>query len=708
MADLIVEFRSEEIPARMQRRAREDLAALFQDVFSRLGLKISAEHTFVTPKRLTYAAEGVPLATPDCVEEKRGPRVDAPQQAIDGFLRQTGLTSLDQCERRDTGKGEFYFAVLQQKGQDVATLLPEIVDEIITRFPWPKSMRWGKGNRSWVRPLSAGLCVFDGRPVLFELSMNKELTDAPRIAFTGETVGHRFMNPESFVVTDLTGYRDHLMKNHVMVDQDVRLANIKAQVASKASEKGLAVWNDPGLDEEVTGLVEWPVAYLGAIDPRFLELPREVLITVMRVHQRYFALQDREGHLAPHFVVVANIDAKDGGATLVDGNERVLKARFSDAQFFYTQDLKMPLSTHAQGLANIVFHKDLGLMSSKVERLKRLSRWLAPYFQVSPDQAEHAALLAKADLTTQMVGEFPELQGIMGRVYSLAQGEAPEVAAAIEEHYLPRGAGDDLPASDLGRVLALADRLDTLVGFFALQIRPTGSRDPFALRRAALSLIRLLADQGEVRLKNAFSAAYEGYEGAFAHHKDGLSQEETLASLHEFMLDRLKVYCRDQGIRHDIIAAAFAVAGDDPLHVLFARVRALAAFMQDEKGEGRNLLAGARRASNIVRIEEAKDKISFNDLPDAALLEHASEKALFQALEAHSSVIEAALQNRDFAQAMALLAELRQPIDTFFTNVVVNAPEAALRVNRLRLLTMIRKTLCHIADFSKIEDISHG
>ncbi|MFN9001432.1 MAG: glycine--tRNA ligase subunit beta, partial [Holosporales bacterium] len=471
MADLIVEFRSEEIPARMQRRAREDLVTLFRDALGHLGITPAAEQTFVTPRRLTYAAQGLPVATPDRVEEKRGPRIDAPAQALEGFLRQTGLSSLDECEQRDTGKGIFYFALSQQKGQPLADLLPGLIEDIVSRFPWPKSMRWGKGNRTWVRPLSAGLCVFDGRPVTFTLSMNKEALDAPQVVFGGETVGHRFMERDAFAVDSLAAYQEGLKQRFVMVDQDARRDSIKAQVAKRAQEKGLSVWQDQGLEDEVTGLVEWPVAYLGAIEPKFLALPREVLMTVMRVHQRYFALQDHQGHLAPWFVVVANIEAKDGGATLVDGNERVLKARFSDAHFFYQQDLKTPLGAHARGLENIVFHKDLGLMSAKVQRLQNLSRWLAPFFDVNPDQAAHAAALAKADLTTHMVGEFPELQGIMGRIYALAQGESAEVATAIEEHYLPRGAQDHLPATPLGRVLALADRLDTLVGFFALNIR---------------------------------------------------------------------------------------------------------------------------------------------------------------------------------------------------------------------------------------------
>lgn len=700
MSDLLFEILCEEIPARMQKRAAEDLKSMFIERLEGQNLKVKSIITYVTPRRLTLYATGLDTQQQDVMEERRGPRIDAPQPAIEGFLTSTGLT-LEQCLQRETPKGTFLFANLQRKGRPTREILPEIFTEIIATFPWPKSQRWALGNKPWVRPAHSGICLFNGEVVPFSFHFS-DTGQGPTLNFSDQTQGHRFMGGGAFTVKDFADYQDQLKKNYVVLSVDDRRALIEQQITNLAEEKGLAIYPDPGLLEEVTGLVEWPQAHLGQIDPEFMTLPKEVLITSMRVHQRYFALVDAQDQLAPYFILIANIMAKDGGKTLIQGNERVLRARLADAQFFYQQDQKLSLKDHATKLQHIVFHEQLGLMSEKVERVQTLAREIAPYFGVEPQLSADIAKVMKADLVTGMVGEFPELQGIMGSYYARIENYPEAAAQAIAAHYLPKGAGDTLPKSGLGRTLALADRLDTLVGFFAVGVRPTGSKDPFALRRLALALIRILEQGGDLKLSSLFTKAYALYHPHLQGQKDIPSQTEVLEQLNVFIFDRLKVYWREQGIRHDTLSAAFAVGQHDALYVLKARVKALEDFMGSP--EGINLLAGYRRAVNIVHIEERKDGIRYADPVQKDALEIEAEKALYEALETRRPLLEKRLQDHNFISVMNDLSSLRPVIDRYFETVTVNAEDPQLRANRLKTLAMMRQTLEKVAEFSQIEE----
>ncbi len=689
MAELLLELFSEEIPARMQSRAAEDLRNLVVAGLEKAGLACDQARTFVTPRRLALVVNGLPIAQPDVSEERRGPRVGAPQAAIDGFLKSAGVASLDACEQRDTGKGVFYFAVISRKGRPTAEVVREVAEGVLANFPWPKSQRWGTNQIRWVRPLHRIVCVFDGEvvPVGF----------GPLTA-SDETEGHRFLAPEPFKVAGFDVYAKRLRDAKVVLDQDERRQFIRTEAERLARQEGLALHQDDGLLDEVTGLVEWPVVLMGSIDAAFMDVPAEVLITAMRSHQKYFSLRHPDGSLAPRFIVVANRETADGGKSVVAGNRRVLRARLSDAKFFWDTDRRTRLEDRLPKLAERLFYAKLGTIADKAARMQTLARQLTTDIPgADAAQASRAAQLAKADLSSEMVGEFPELQGIMGRYYALNDGEAQPVANAIAEHYAPQGPNDRCPTAPVSVAVALADKLDSLVGFFAIDEKPTGSKDPFALRRAALGVIRLIIENGlRLPLTTVFMFAH-------ARFGEGLTRDAQAAAadLLDFFADRLKVHLRESGVRHDLISAVFALGGEDDLVRLLARVRALEGFLGSE--DGANLLIAFRRAANIVRIEEKKDGASYGGAIDSALLELPEERALATTLAEVRQQAAAHVRAERFPEAMAVLARLRQPVDAFFDKVTVNTDQPALRANRLRLLSQIVTAMQDAADFSKIE-----
>jgi glycyl-tRNA synthetase beta chain len=658
-------------------------------------LEFTRADAYVTPRRLALVVDGLPTAQPDVSEEKRGPRVGAPDQAIQGFLKGAGLASLDQCEKRDTGKGEFWFAVVKKKGARTADVLPRLLGEAIIALSWPKSMRWADYQFRWVRPLQRIVAVFDGTVLDGALDLGAEQT----LRFGDHTQGHRFLAPGEIEVGSFADYKAKLREAKVILDPAERRAVIKAQAEQIAKAAGYSIKPDEALLDEVTGLVEWPVVLIGRIDDAFMGIPPEVLTTTMRTNQKYFSLLDKDGRLAPRFLVVANMETVDKGKAIVAGNERVLRARLADAKFFWDQDRQVKLEARVPALKDIIFHAKLGTVADKVERLQKLAVELAIHIPgADAGDVRRAALLAKADLTSGMVGEFPELQGIMGRYYALHDGEKPAVADAIAEHYAPLGPNDRCPTAPVSVAVALADKLDTLVGFFAIDEKPTGSKDPFALRRAALGVIRLIVENRlRLPLAGLVPATHQLYVNQTKTFPASIKTEELL----DFFADRLKVALREKGIRHDLISAVFALGGEDDLVRLLARVDALKKFLDSD--DGANLLVAYRRASNIVRIEEKKDGRSYNGGTEAGLLRQDEEKALHQALAASGGTSGKSLQSEDFRGAMAALAQLRQPVDAFFDKVTVNCEEADLRANRLRLLSQIRATLGGVADFSKIE-----
>ncbi|MEQ9813419.1 MAG: glycine--tRNA ligase subunit beta [Azospirillaceae bacterium] len=690
MPDFLLELFSEEIPARMQARAAEDLKRLFAEHFSAVGLAAGAMEAHVTPRRLVLHVEGLPERTPDTTEERKGPRVDAPQQAIDGFLKSTGLTLAD-CEQRETPKGPVWFAVLRKEGQPTANLLVAGIDKVLRGFPWPKSMRWQESAFRWVRPLHHILALFDGKP----LAGAFEADHRNRYAFNAMTHGHRFLGRGYFPVRDWDDYRQGLEAAHVVLDREVRKRLIAEGAAAEAKRHGLVLRDDPGLVEEVAGLVEYPVVLSGRIDDAFMDVPKEVLVTSMRSHQRYFALETVDGDLANRFVVVANTTTRDGGKEVVAGNERVLRARLSDAKFFWDQDRQASLSSKAPRLRQITFHEKLGTMDEKVDRIQALAVWLARRVPGADlDRVRSAARLAKADLVTGMVGEFPELQGIMGRYYALNDGEHAEVAEAVAEHYSPLGPNDVCPTRPVSVAVALADKLDTLVGFWSIGEKPTGSRDPYALRRAALGVIRLILENG---LRLSLTEAIEQAQLQIGSPEPGARRD-----LLDFFADRLKVILREQGVRHDLIDAVFAAGGEDDLVRLLAKVESLAAFLGTD--DGANLLTAYGRAANIVRIEAKRDGVEgFAPEVDQQALAADEEQALEAALGKALTAMGPHLAAEDFAAAMGELARLRQPVDAFFDRVTVNADDATLRRNRLALLAKITVTMNQIADFSRVE-----
>ncbi|ALG70796.1 glycyl-tRNA synthetase subunit beta [Azospirillum thiophilum] len=694
MTELLIEFFSEEIPARMQARAADDLKRLVTDKLAANGLAFTRAEAHSTPRRLALVVDGLAERTADVREEKKGPRLGSPEQAVAGFLKSAGLDSLDQCEQRDTGKGVFYFAVTEKKGRETADVLAEIIPAAMAELPWPKSMRWGTGTVRWVRPLHSIIALFGGRV----LDGGYEIGGTQgRIAFGNSTRGHRFLAPDAFTVESFADYREKLLAAKVVLDREERKARIKADAEALAASQGLTLSPDDALLEEVAGLVEWPVVLMGSIDESFMDVPSEVLITSMRTHQKYFAVLDAAGRMAPRFIVVANTETVDGGKAVVAGNERVLRARLSDAKFFWDQDRKTKLEARVPALEKITFHAKLGTVAEKVTRVQLLAAEIARAIGADSDAASRAALLCKADLVTEVVGEFPEVQGIMGRYYALGQGESAEVANAIADHYKPLGPSDSCPTAPVAVAVALADKIDTLVGFFAIDEKPTGSKDPYALRRAALGVIRLVLENGlRVKLAEVFAAAHSAYKVS------GFAPAGSVGGdLMSFFADRLKVVLREQGVRHDLVDAVFALGGEDDLVRLLARVKALQAFVGSE--EGANLLAAYKRASNIVRIEEKKDGRSYEGQIDISQLVTAEEQALYSSLGEVDDIAEPYIAKEDFAGTMAALAKLRGPVDAFFDKVTVNAEDKELRANRLRLLTQIRRTLNAVAEFSKIE-----
>ena len=665
MTDFLLELLSEEIPARMQEKASADLARLFEAEIAKAGLSAQAIETYATPRRLALIARGLPAATQAVSEETKGPKTSAPPQALEGFLRKTGLTREQLVERDGT-----FFAIVEKPGRATPEVLAEAIPAIIRIFPWPKSMRWGAASLStsslrWVRPLKGVVALFGEDVVPFEID---------GISSGAATFGHRFHHPGQITIGSAHDYAAKLRACHVILDPAERRGIIEGAARALAEARGLSVIPDPGLVAENAGLTEWPVPLLGDFDPAFLEVPREVIQLTMRTNQKYFACVDKAGKLAPNFVCTANIAAADGGAAIVAGNRKVLAARLSDARFFWEQDLKVKLQDQVKKLDQIVFHEKLGTVANKVDRVAKLARWLVEEGVINgtnPDHAEQAARLAKADLVTGMVGEFPELQGVMGGYYAHAERLPHDVADAIRDHYKPVGQNDDVPTAPVTVAVSLADKLDSLEQFFGIGETPTGSKDPFALRRSALGIIRLLTANG-LRFRIP-------------------------TQLLDFFADRLKVQQREAGVRHDLIDAVFALGGEDDLVRLLARVKALQAFVATD--DGANLLTGYKRAANILRKEEwgTGEAKPLSYKPELA------ESALIGALDQAEAAADAAVKDENFEAAMAALASLRGPIDAFFDSVTVNDPDPEKRTARLDLLARIRRAVHRVADFSKIE-----
>jgi glycyl-tRNA synthetase beta chain len=691
VTDFLLELRSEEIPARMQARARNELARLFAECVSEAGLATGAIDVHSTPRRLVLIAREVAAETEAVREEVKGPRASAPPQALDGFLKKSGLTR-DQLEERDG----VLFAVIDRAGRPAAMVIAETVTRIVAGFSWPKSMRWGDGELRWVRPLHGIVAILGEDIVPVEIG---------GIAGGATTVGHRFHHPGPITIGGASDYLEKLRACHVIVDQDERERIIRDGAQAAAAEAGLTLLEDEGLVVENAGLTEWPVPLLGRFDAEFLNVPREVIVLTMRTNQKYFACTDKKGALAPAFVCVANIDASDGGAAIVEGNRRVLAARLADARFFWEQDLKVPLDEQAKKLGGIVFHEKLGTVADKAERVAKLARWLVEegIVKADPKLVERAARLAKADLVTGMVGEFPELQGVIGGYLAEAQGEPKAVADAIRDHYKPVGQGDEVPTALVTVAVALADKLDSIAAFFGIDLKPTGSKDPFALRRAAIGSIELIVQNG---LRLGLTTAVRGaLANAAARQRDQTAVhrlDRTANDILDFFADRLKVQQREAGVRHDLIDAVFALGGEDDLVRLLERVKALQGFVETQ--EGADLLTAYKRAANILKKEkwegegEKRDsRLRGNDELEV------QEESLVNALDKAEPKASAAVEKEDFTAAMAALATLRAPIDAFFDHVTVNDPDKAKRECRLNLLLRFRDAVNRVADFSKIE-----
>lgn len=692
MSEFLLELFSEEIPARFQKQAAEDLHRLVTDKLTAMGLTFTKAEAHVTPRRLALVVDGLPTAQPDRSEEKKGPKEDAPQAAIDGFLKSAGVTSLEACELRDTPKGKVWFAVSHIKGRPTVEVLAGVIKETLHEMPWKKSMTWGSTAFRWVRPLKTILAIFDGKLIdgLFELGGEQ----AP-IPFTDHAQGHRFLGEGSFKVTSFADYQQKLNDQGVILSRDARKAIIKTEAEKLLADKGLELTPDEALLEEVCGLVEWPVPMLGKIDDAFMTIPPEVLITSMRVNQKYFVANTKDGKMAPYFIVTANIPGDQGSAVIVDGNQRVLRARLSDAQFFWETDKATTLAARVPQLDSITFHAKLGTVAQKVARMGQLAAALNIPNAAASDVAT-AAQLAKTDLVTGMVGEFPELQGIMGGYYARHDGHSNAIATAITEHYSPIGPTDKCPSAPVSVAVAMSDKLDTLVGFFGIDEKPTGSKDPYALRRAALGVLRLVLENGlKLDLMQAMKAAYALYPAGLLR-----AEADTLADLAAFFIDRLKVMLKDKGYRHDVIAAVITPEALSDV----SRARALLEAVQPALStpEGVALIALYKRASNILKIEEKKDGKTYTEASPISHLTEGSEKTLQAATEAAVPSVQAQLAKADFAGAMQSLTALRVPLDAFFEAVVVNAPEADVRASRLALLAKVRAALHLMADFSQI------
>jgi glycyl-tRNA synthetase beta chain len=698
MPDLLLELFSEEIPARMQAKAADDLRRMVTDRLVTEGLVYEGAKAFATPRRLALTVHGIPARQSDLKEERRGPRVGGPDAAIQGFLKATGLARIEDAKiQTDPKKGDFYIALIEKPGRATIDVFAEILPVIIRTFPWPKSMRWGErsvksGSLSWVRPLHSIIATF---------GLETEEPDVVKFSVDGietgqTTFGHRFMAPAAITVRRFEDYEAKLKAAKVVLDPQARKDIILADAKQLAFAQGFELVEDQALADEVAGLVEWPVALMGSFDKEYLSIPDEVIRATIRNNQKCFVVRDpKTGKLANKFILTANIEATDGGKTIVAGNERVIRARLSDAKFFYEGDLKTKLEYRLPKFDQIVFHEKIGTQAERIKRIEQLAAEIAPLVGANVATARRAARLAKADLLTEVVGEFPELQGLMGKYYALAQGEDASVAAASEEHYKPQGPADRVPTDAVSVAVALADKFDTLVGFWAIDEKPTGSKDPYALRRAALGVIRLIVEN-TLRLPVLKAA-----KSAMAGLSIKADAEKLPNDLLAFFADRLKVQLRDQGARHDLVDAVFSLGGQDDLLLVVRRVEALGKFLDTD--DGKNLLAGTKRASNILSIEEKKDKRTFDGAPDAGLYNLPEEKALANAIDQVKSEAGAAVAREDFATAMSAMAKLRPAVDAFFDKVKVNDDEPKVRENRLKLLNEIRAATRAVADFSKIE-----
>jgi glycyl-tRNA synthetase beta chain len=700
MPDLLLELFSEEIPARMQAKAAEDLRRMVTDKLVAEGLVYEGAKAFATPRRLALTVHGIPARQPDLKEERRGPRVGGPEPAIQGFLKATGLSSINEAKIQADKKGDFYIALIEKPGRPAIDVLADMLPVIIRTFPWPKSMRWGArsekpGSLSWVRPLHAITATF---------GLETEEPDVVKFSIDGietgqTTFGHRFMAPSAISVRRFEDYDAKLLAAKVVLDPERRKDTILTDAKQLAFAQGFELVEDQNLLDEVAGLVEWPVVLMGSFDAEFLSIPGEVIRATIRNNQKCFVVSDpKTGKLANKFILTANIEATDGGKAIIAGNERVIRARLSDAKFFYETDLKTKLEDRLPKFDHIVFHEKLGTQGERIKRIERLAAEIAPLVGADVEKAKRAARLAKADLLTEVVGEFPEVQGLMGKYYALAQREDAAVAAACEEHYKPQGPADRVPTDAVSVAVALADKMDTLVGFWAIDEKPTGSKDPFALRRAALGVIRLIVENAlRLSILKAAKSAISGLPNKVAADPASLPVD-----LLAFFADRLKVQLRDQGARHDLVDAVFSLGGQDDLLMVVRRVEALGKFLDSD--DGKNLLAGTKRAGNILSIEEKKDKRTFDGAPNASLYKLNEEKALAKAIDQVKSEAGSAVAKEDFASAMTAMAKLRPPVDAFFDKVRVNDDDPKVRENRLKLLNEIRAATRAVADFSKIQD----
>ncbi|OAN79850.1 glycine--tRNA ligase subunit beta [Sulfitobacter sp. EhC04] len=744
MPDLLIELFSEEIPARMQKRAAEDLQKLVTDGLVEAGLTYAHAAAFSTPRRLTLALEGMLDASPRTVEERKGPKADAPEKAIEGFLRGAGVTR-DQLEERETPKGNILFAKIEKPGRPAAEIVAEVLEQAIRNFPWPKSMRWGNGTLKWVRPLHSILCLIsdEGGATVVPLEVDG-------ITAGDSTRGHRFLAPDAITVTGFEDYEAKLKRAFVVLNPQERADAIWHDASNAAFASGMEVVEDAGLLAEVAGLVEWPVVLMGPIADDFLDLPPEVLQTSMREHQKFFSVKNPKTGRIEKFITVANRTTADEGATILAGNEKVLSARLSDAKFFWENDLRVATSdkgmeTWVEALSNVTFHNKLGTQAELIDRMAVLAREIAPMVGADPEEAEAAARVAKADLSSEMVYEFPELQGLMGSYYAKAAGKSDAVAAAAKEHYAPLGPSDDVPTAPVSVAVALAEKVDKLTGFWAIDEKPTGSKDPFALRRAALGLARTaFENERSVPLAGLISTQIAIHDGqvfgklcalntvAIRDFEELLrtdpeadektlrpvinklkkemhrNDEDVVASVQAkaddllaFLHDRLKVYLKDQGIRHDIIDACIAMEGNDDLTLLVKRARALSETLKTDDGE--NLIQGFKRANNILTQAEEADGVEYSYGADVKFAEDDAERALFAALDAAEAQIKPAMEQQDFATAMSAMATLRGPIDGFFDAVQVNSDNGMVRRNRLNLLSRIRSLCTSVADLTKIE-----
>jgi glycyl-tRNA synthetase beta chain len=740
MPDLLIELFSEEIPARMQARAAEDLKARVTDGLVDAGLTYAGAAAFHTPRRLALAVDGLLSDSPTLREERKGPRTDAPEKAIEGFLRGAGVARED-LQVRDDKKGQVYFAVIEKPGRPAADIVAEVLSSVIRNFPWPKSMRWGNSRLKWVRPLHSILCILSDETDATVVPMEVE-----GLSTTDTTEGHRFMAPGRFSVTNFEGYAAELKRRSVILDAQERADHIWQDATNQAFAAGLEVVEDKGLLSEVAGLVEWPVVLMGEIGADFLDLPPEVLQTSMKEHQKFFSVKNPKTGRIERFITVANRETRDDGATILAGNQKVLAARLSDAKFFWENDLRIAkagMTAWTEQLTNVTFHNRLGSQAERIDRIAALARDLAPVMGADADLAEQAARLAKADLSSEMVYEFPELQGLMGRYYAEAAGLPDAVAAAAQDHYSPLGPTDAVPEAAVSRIVALADKIDTLTGFWAIDEKPTGSKDPFALRRAALGVIRILLDSqarlpldqyfdlqlvrhniklnddaddtqltalkalvDEIAEHGVFGAALRAIRDKVDGDAPLLARLETevpdaSTDLLSFFHDRLKVHLRDEGLRHDVIDACLARPGSDDIVLLVARAQALGAVLKTEDGE--NLVQGFKRANNILGQAEEKDGVAYEFGADPKFAEDPTETALFDALTDAKPRIDEALAAEDFATAMSAMAGLRGPIDAFFEAVQINADNDVVRRNRLNLLSTIRSTCLSVADLTRLE-----